>query len=104
MLEVLRLEHSPVALAQQHSAAACEAIQFYGNELHIALTAAAEYLHSWELEHGYSPPVVALHDEFSWEDAGRDIAWQLTLVLRGGAPSRADAGTGLGGDSQPALR
>jgi hypothetical protein len=82
MLEALRLEDDPISLARPHVAATCEAIQFYGQELHIALSAAAEYLHSWEVEHGYSPPVVALHDEFSWEDAGRDIAWQLTLILR----------------------
>ena len=82
MSEVLRLEDNSVALAQPQASAACEAIQFYGTELRIALCAAAEYLHSWELEHGYPPPVVALHDEFSWEDAGRDIAWQLTLILR----------------------
>jgi hypothetical protein len=88
MLEVLRLEDSPVTLPRPHLPAACEAIHFYGNELHIALSAAAEYLHSWELKHGYSPPVVALHEEFSWEDAGRDIAWQLTLILRDQAESR----------------
>ncbi|HEX8092696.1 hypothetical protein [Jatrophihabitans sp.] len=82
MSEVLRLEDNLVTLARSHPSAACEAIQFYGNELHVALSAAAEYLHKWELEHGYSPPVVALHDEFSWEDAGRDIAWQLTVILR----------------------
>jgi hypothetical protein len=86
MLEVLRLEDTPATLARPQSAA-CEAIQFYGNDLHIALSAAAEYLRSWKLEHGYSPPVVALHDEFSWEDADRDIAWQLTLILRNGAGS-----------------
>ncbi len=82
MSEVLRLEDNSVALAQPPASATCEAVQFYGTELRIALCAAAEYLHSWELEHGYPPPVVALHDEFSWEDAGRDIAWQLTLILR----------------------
>lgn len=82
MLEVLRLEDSQDTLARPHLPAACEAVHFYGNELRIALCAAAEYLHSWEVEHGYPPPVVALRDEFSWEDAGRDIAWQLTLVLR----------------------
>jgi hypothetical protein len=87
MSEVLRLEDNLVALARSHPRAACEAVQFYGNELHIALSAAAEYLQSWELEHGYSPPVVALHDEFSWEDADRDIAWQVTVILRDQAAS-----------------
>lgn len=82
MSEAHPLEDSVIALARSHRLAACEAIQFYGAELHIALSAAAHYLRCWELEHGYSPPVVALHDEFSWEDAGRDVAWQLTLVLR----------------------
>lgn len=64
------------------AAAPCEAIRFYGRELYIALTNAAEYLREWELTRGQSPSVVALHDEFSWEDSGHDIAWQLTLVLR----------------------
>jgi hypothetical protein len=86
MLEVLRLDDSPATLARPQPAA-CEAVQFYGNELHIALSAAAEYLRCWKTEHGYSPAVVALHDEFSWEDAGRDIAWQLTLILRNEAGS-----------------
>lgn len=88
MSEVLRLEDNLIALARPHPLAPCEAILFYGNELHIALSAAAKYLHGWELEHGYSPSVVALHDEFSWEDAGRDIAWQLTLILREESQSR----------------
>jgi len=65
-------------------AASCEAVRFYGRELHVALTLAAEYLRDWESVQGYPPAVVALHDEFSWEDSGGDIAWQLTLVLRDG--------------------
>ncbi|MDQ2838427.1 MAG: hypothetical protein M3Y42_09435 [Actinomycetota bacterium] len=64
------------------AAAPCEAVRFYGRELHIALTSAAEYLREWQQLRGQSPSVVALHDEFSWEDSGHDIAWQLTLVLR----------------------
>lgn len=82
MLEALRLDGSPVTRPQPNLPAACESIQFYGNELHVALSAAAEYLQDWQVTHGYSPSVVALHDEFSWEDAGRDIAWQLTVILR----------------------
>jgi hypothetical protein len=64
----------------------CEAVRFYGRELHIALSKAAEYLREWERAEGCSPSVVALHDEFSWEESDADIAWQLTLVL-GGHPS-----------------
>jgi hypothetical protein len=64
------------------ASASCEAVRFYGRELHIALTSAAEYLREWQHTRGQAPSVVALHDEFSWEDSGHDIAWQLTLVLR----------------------
>jgi hypothetical protein len=67
--------------------ASCAAVRFYGRELHIALASAAQYLRDWELAEGTAPAVVALHDEFSWEDSGRDIAWQLTLVLRDGLDS-----------------
>jgi hypothetical protein len=88
MSEALRLEDNGTISPRLHPPAACEAVRFYGRELHIALAAAAEYLHGWELSQGYSPAVVALHDEFSWEDAGRDIAWQLTVVLRNGADSQ----------------
>jgi len=85
MSEALHLEDNTIMSSRPHPPAACEAIRFYGRELHIALAAAAEYLHGWQLRQGHPPTVVALHDEFSWEDAGRDIAWQLTVVLRNGA-------------------
>lgn len=88
MSEALRLEENGTISSRVHPPAACEAVRFYGRELHIALAAAAEYLHDWERSQGYSPAVVALHDEFSWEDAGRDIAWQLTVVLRNAADSQ----------------
>lgn len=97
MSEALSLDEHPVRgsiidrsrttanTAPLSNAAPCEAVRFYGSQLHIALTEAAAYLRSWENTQGYPPTVVALHDEFSWEDSDRDIAWQLTLVLRSGA-------------------
>ncbi len=91
MSEALHLDEHAVhsrVIDRGHPAAStapCEAVRFYGNQLHVALTEAADYLRSWENTQGYPPTVVAVHDEFSWEDSDRDIAWQLTLVLRSGA-------------------
>jgi len=59
----------------------CEAVRFYGRQLHIALSKAAKYLRDWERTAGRAPSIVALHDEFSWEDSDADIAWELTLVV-----------------------
>lgn len=91
MSEALHLDEHPVRTAiidrarPAVTAAPCEAVRFYGSQLHIALTEAADYLRTWEKAQGHPPTVVALHDEFSWEDSDRDIAWQLTLVLRSSA-------------------
>lgn len=91
MSEAFNLDEHPVrgsiidrARPAAH-AAPCEAVRFYGSQLHVALTEAADYLRSRENAQGYPPTVVALHDEFSWEDSDRDIAWQLTIVLRSSA-------------------
>lgn len=84
MPNAFRLEELTCTPAQTSAGSThCEAVRFYGKELHIALSKAAEYLRAWERAEGCAPSVVALHDEFSWEDANADIAWQLTLVLRG---------------------
>ena len=56
-------------------------MRFYGEKLHIALSAAARYLEALEREQGCDPHVVCLHDEYSWEDAGTQFAWQVTLVV-----------------------
>ncbi|MFL6073185.1 MAG: hypothetical protein ACJ73S_07270 [Mycobacteriales bacterium] len=54
---------------------------FYGSALSAPLAAAADYLRCWEDTHGHAPHVLCVHDEFSAEDAGSDLAWKVTLVL-----------------------
>ncbi|HTZ45893.1 MAG TPA: hypothetical protein VMB79_18680 [Jatrophihabitans sp.] len=84
MPNAFRLEDfAPRPTRSADGSTTCEAVRFYGRELHIALSKAAEYLRAWERAEGCAPSIVALHDEFSWEDANADIAWQLTLVLSG---------------------
>ena len=61
--------------------AKCRSVRFYGEKLHLALTAAADYLQALERQHGCDPHVVCLHDEYSWEDANTQFAWQVTLVV-----------------------
>lgn len=56
-------------------------VHFYGAALHEPLTQAAAYLQRVEAETGRAPHVLCLHDEFSEEDGGTDLAWRLTLVL-----------------------
>jgi hypothetical protein len=71
-----------VSRPRSAASANCEAVRFYGRQLHVALSKAAEYLRDRERNEGYAPSIVALHDEFSWEDSDADIAWELTLILR----------------------
>ncbi|MFL6136595.1 MAG: hypothetical protein ACJ74O_02205 [Frankiaceae bacterium] len=59
----------------------CRSVRFYGEKLHTALSAAARYLQALERQHGCDPHVVCLHDEYSWEDANTEFAWQVTLVV-----------------------
>jgi hypothetical protein len=56
-------------------------VHFYGAVLYRPLAAAAEYLQKLESDAGRPPHVLCLHDEFSWEDEGTDLAWRVTLVL-----------------------
>lgn len=56
-------------------------IRFYGASLHLPLAEAAEYLRQLELAAGKPPHVLCVHDEFSAEDEGSDLAWGVTLVV-----------------------
>jgi hypothetical protein len=56
-------------------------VYFYGVALSGPLAAAADYLRCWEDAHGRAPHVLCVHDEFSAEDEGSDLAWKVTLVL-----------------------
>lgn len=56
-------------------------VYFYGIALSGPLAAAADYLRSWEDRNGRAPHVLCVHDEFSSEDEGSELAWKVTLVL-----------------------
>jgi hypothetical protein len=58
-----------------------QSVHFYGEKLAEPLMAAAEYLRELELLIGKPPYVLCVHDEFSSEDGGSDLAWRVTLVL-----------------------
>jgi hypothetical protein len=68
------------------------AVSFYGVALSGPLGAAADYLRRWEDAHGSAPHVLCLHDEFSFEDEGTELAWKVTLVLGepDGEPARQE--------------
>jgi hypothetical protein len=61
-------------------------VLFYGARLADALAETVEYLELLEKLNGSPPHTVFVHEEFSWEDAGSDLAWQVTLVF--GEPAR----------------
>jgi hypothetical protein len=61
-------------------------VLFYGPRLADALAETVEYLELLEKINGSPPHTVFVHEEFSWEDAGSDLAWQVTLVF--GEPAR----------------
>ena len=56
-------------------------IHFYGVALHEPLAEASAYLRRIESETGRPPHVLCVHDEFSEEDDGTDLAWRFTLVI-----------------------
>jgi hypothetical protein len=56
-------------------------VLFYGARLADALAETVEYLEMLEKLNGSPPHTVFVHEEFSWEDAGSDLAWQVTLVF-----------------------
>ena len=56
-------------------------VRFYGQRLADALAETVEYLESIEKLIGGPPHTLCVHEEFSWEDAGSDLAWQVTLVF-----------------------
>lgn len=56
-------------------------VHFYGTRLCVPLAEASRYLERLERLTGKPPHILCLHDEFSWEDEGTDLAWRLTLVL-----------------------
>jgi hypothetical protein len=55
--------------------------RFYGQRLADALAGTVEYLETIEKQIGGPPHALCVHEEFSWEDAGSDLAWQVTLVF-----------------------
>jgi hypothetical protein len=55
--------------------------RFYGQRLADALAETVEYLEKIEKLIGAPPHTLCVHEEFSWEDAGSDLAWQVTLVF-----------------------
>jgi hypothetical protein len=56
-------------------------VRFYGQRLADALAETVQYLEYIEKVIGGPPHTLCVHDEFSWEDAGSDLAWQVTLVF-----------------------
>jgi hypothetical protein len=87
-IEVGRVDHGAVpepdadpAPIRRESPVVYRSIRFYGPSLHFPLAEAAEYLRRLELETGKPPHVLCVHDEFSAEDEGSDLAWGVTLVV-----------------------
>jgi len=56
-------------------------VLFYGPRLADALAETVQYLETLEEVSGTPPHTVFMHEEFSWEDAGSDLAWQVTLIF-----------------------
>jgi len=56
-------------------------VHFYGVRLADPLAEAAQYLRRVEETTSRPPYVLCLHQQFSWEDDGSNLAWQVTLVL-----------------------
>jgi hypothetical protein len=54
---------------------------FYGPRLSSPLAEAAQYLKELEELTEHPPHILCLHEEFSWEDEGSDLAWRVTLVF-----------------------
>lgn len=56
-------------------------VHFHGARLADPLAEAAHYLRQMEELADRPPHVLCVHEQFSWEDDGSDLAWQVTLVL-----------------------
>jgi hypothetical protein len=64
-------------------------VHFYGPRLADALAETVRYLEESQELNGRVPQILCLHDAFSFEDEGSDLAWQVTLVVShsdGGLP------------------
>ena len=60
---------------------ACKSVAFYGPKLSNPLEEAARYLRRLEELPDRTPRILCMHEEFSWEDDGSDLAWCVTLVF-----------------------
>lgn len=56
-------------------------IHFHGARLADPLAEAAHYLMLIEKRDEKPPHVLCVHQQFSLEDDGSDLAWQVTLIL-----------------------
>lgn len=56
-------------------------IHFHGARLADPLAEAAHYLRLIEKQAERPPHVLCVHQQFSLEDDGSDLAWQVTLIL-----------------------
>lgn len=56
-------------------------IHFHGARLADPLAEAAHYLILIEKQEEKPPHVLCVHQQFSLEDEGSDLAWQVTLIL-----------------------
>lgn len=59
----------------------CRSVDFYGPKLSDPLEEAARYLRKLEELPDKTPRILCMHEEFSWEDDGSDLAWHVTLVF-----------------------
>jgi hypothetical protein len=57
------------------------AVHFYGAVLSQPLAEAAHYIEQLEQQPGQSAQFLGLHNEFSGQDEGSDIAWRVTVVF-----------------------
>ena len=60
---------------------ACRSVNFYGPTLSNPLEDAVRYLRKLEEMPDKAPRILCIHEEFSSEDEGSDLAWCVTLVF-----------------------
>lgn len=56
-------------------------VHFYGRQLTGPLEQAAHYIKQLEEMTNGQPNILCIHEEFSWEDEGSDVAWRVSLVF-----------------------
>jgi hypothetical protein len=56
-------------------------VHFHGIRAADALANAAQYLREFEARTHWSPHTLCIHVQFSYEDNGSDLAWQVTIVF-----------------------